>query len=102
MSGFELSSISPAAIPADVKAAGAEAQEQYKAALGFEHSLLQQLTKTMFKSAEGGEGGEESEGESAATSAYKDMMPGTLADAVTNAGGIGLAEDLYKTMRGLS
>ena len=99
MSGFELSSISATAIPADVKAAGAEAQEQYKAALGFEHSLLQQLTKTMFKSAEGGE---DSEGESAATSAYKDMMPGTLADAVTNAGGIGLAEDLYKTMRGLS
>lgn len=99
MSGFELSSISSTAIPADVKAAGAEAQEQYKAALGFEHSLIQQLTKTMFKS---GEGGEESEGESAATSAYKDMMPGTLADAVTNAGGIGMAEDLYKTMRGLS
>ena len=70
MSGFELSSISSAAIPADVKAAGAEAQEQYKAALGFEHSLLQQLTKTMFKSAEGAEGGEDSEGESAATSAY--------------------------------
>ena len=102
MSGFELSSISSAAIPADVKAAGAEAQEQYKAALGFEHSLLQQLTKTMFKSAEGAEGGEDAEGESAATSAYKDMMPGTLADAVTNAGGIGMAEDLYKTMRGLS
>ena len=99
MSGFELSSISAAAIPADVRAAGKEAQDQYKAALGFEHSLIAQLTKTMFSTAQGGE---DAEGESAATSAYKDMMPGTLADAVTNAGGIGMAEDLYKTMRGLS
>ena len=102
MSGFELSSISGAAIPADVRAAGKEAQDQYKAALGFEHSLIAQLTKSMFSTAQAGEGGEDGESESAATSAYKDMMPGTLADAVTNAGGIGMAEDLYKTMRGLS
>jgi Rod binding domain-containing protein len=99
MSGLELSSISPAAIPADVRAAGTEAEETYKAALGFERMMLSQLTKSMFSSAEG-EGDEE--GQSAATGAYKEMLPGTLADAVTNAGGIGLAEDLYKTMRGIA
>jgi Rod binding domain-containing protein len=101
MSGLELSSISAAAIPADVRAAGTEAEETYKAALGFERMMLSQLTKSMFSSAEGeGEGDEE--GQSAATGAYKEMLPGTLADAVTNAGGIGLAEDLYKTMRGIA
>ena len=99
MSGMDLSAISGAAIPADVRAAGTEAEQTYKAALGFERMLLSQLTKSMFSSAQGEEDGE---GESAATAAYKDMMPGTLADAVTGAGGIGLAEDLYKTMRGLS
>ena len=99
MSGLELSSISATAIPADVRAAGAEAQESYRAALGFERMLLSQLTKSMFSTAEGEEDGE---GQSAATGAYKEMLPGTLADAVTNAGGIGLADDLYKTMRGLT
>lgn len=99
MSGLELSAISGAPIPADVRAAGQDAQDAYKAALGFERMLLTQLTKTMFATAEADQDGE---GESAATAAYKDMMPGTLADAVTGAGGIGLADDLYKTMRGLS
>jgi Rod binding domain-containing protein len=99
VSGLELSAISGAPIPADVRAAGQEAQDAYKAALGFERMLLTQLTKTMLATAEGDQDGE---GQSAATAAYKDMMPGTLADAVTGAGGIGLADDLYKTMRGIS
>ena len=98
MSGLDLNAISAAAIPAHVREAGEDAEQTYKAALGFERMLLSQLTKTMFSTAEG----EEGEGQSAATGAYKEMLPGTLADAVTNAGGIGLAEDLYKTMRGIS
>jgi Rod binding domain-containing protein len=99
MSGLELSSISVAAIPASVRAEGKEAEQTYKAALGFERMLVAQLTKSMFTTAEGEDDGE---GQSAATGAYKEMLPGTLADAVTNAGGIGMADDLYKTMRGLS
>jgi Rod binding domain-containing protein len=99
VSRLELSAISGAAIPADVRAAGPEAQDTYTAALGFERMLLTQLTKTMFATAQGAQDGE---GDSAATGAYKDMLPGTLADAVTGAGGIGLAESLYKTMRGIS
>jgi Rod binding domain-containing protein len=99
VSGLELGAISGAAIPADVRAAGQESQDAYKAALGFERMLLTQLTKTMFTTAEGTADGE---ADSAATGAYKDMLPGTLADAVTGAGGIGLAESLYKTMRGIS
>jgi Rod binding domain-containing protein len=99
VSGLDLNAIGAAAIPADVRAAGAEAEQTYKAALGFERMLLTQLTKTMFTTAEDAEDGE---GQSAATGAYRDMLPGTLADAVTSAGGIGLAENVYKAMRGLS
>jgi Rod binding domain-containing protein len=102
MSGLEGISMNAAGIvPADVRKAGKQAEETYRAALGFERMLTEQLTKTMSTSASalcGGEDGEEG-GETAATSAYKDMLPGQLADAVTNAGGLGLAHDLYLTMR---
>jgi Rod binding domain-containing protein len=103
MSGLDgISLNTPGIVPADVRKAGKEAEQTYRAALGFERMLTEQLTKTMSTSASalggGGEDGEEG-GETAATSAYKDMLPGTLADAVTGAGGLGLAHDLYLTMR---
>jgi Rod binding domain-containing protein len=105
MSGLEGISMNAAGIvPADVRKAGKQAEETYRAALGFERMLTEQLTKTMSVSASalgGGEDGEEG-GETAATAAYKDMLPGQLADAVTNAGGLGLAHDLYLTMRSTS
>jgi Rod binding domain-containing protein len=66
--------------------------------------LVGELTKTMSAGATGAADGEEGEdggaqGKSAATSAYRDMLPGIMADAVTGAGGIGLARDLYTSMR---
>jgi hypothetical protein len=79
MSGLEGISMNAAGIvPADVRKAGKQAEETYRAALGFERMLTEQLTKTMSTSASalgGGEDGEEG-GETAATSAYKDMLPG--------------------------
>ena len=107
MSGLDGIGLSaPGLIPADVRKAGKEAEQTYRAALGFERMLTEQLTKTMSTSASamgGGEDGEDGEdGETAATAAYKDMLPGTLADAVTSAGGLGLAHDLYLTMRSTS
>jgi len=103
MSGLDSVALNPPGIvPADVRKAGAQAEKTYRAALGFERMLTEQLTKTMATGTEAtGEDGEES-GASAATSAYRDMLPGTLADAVTNAGGLGLAHDLYLTMRSAS
>jgi Rod binding domain-containing protein len=99
MSGLDgISLNTPGIVPADVRKAGKEGEQAYRAALGFERMLTEQLTKTMSAGAKGGEDGEEG-GETAATSAYKDMLPGTLADAVTSAGGLGLAHDLYLTMR---
>ena len=101
-----LSSVTGAgvAIPADVRTAGKDAEDTYRAALGFERTLVEQLTKSMSKDITGGEGesgddDDSTSGASAATSAYNDMLPGTLADAVTNAGGLGLAHDLFLSMR---
>ena len=105
MSGLDALSLNtPGILPADVRNAGAQAQETYKAALGFERQLLEQLTKTMAQDTFGGGEGADGErsGASAATSAYRDMLPGTLADAVTGAGGLGLAHDLFLTMRSAS
>jgi Rod binding domain-containing protein len=109
MSGIAgLSSVTGAgvAIPADVRKAGAEAEQTYRAALGFERQLLEQLTKSMSQDMAGGESGDGEDGEgsgaSAASSAYRDMLPGTLADAVAGAGGIGLAHDLFLSMRSAS
>ena len=90
------------ALPADVRKAGKDGEDTYRAALGFERTLLEQLTKTMAKDMAGGDDsgdGDGGSGASAATSAYNDMLPGTLADAVTGAGGLGLAHDLWLKMR---
>ena len=96
------------AIPADVRTAGKNSEQLYRVALGFERTLLEQLTKSMSKDMVGmdsgsgddaGDGDGEHSGASAATSAYTDMLPGTLADSVTNAGGLGLAHDLWLSMR---
>jgi Rod binding domain-containing protein len=98
-------------IPADVRKAGKEGEDSYRAALGFERTLVEQLTKSMAKDITGGTGdasGDDGDddssgsGASAATSAYNDMLPGTLADSVTNAGGLGLAHDLWLSMRSAS
>jgi Rod binding domain-containing protein len=98
-----LSSVSGAPLPADVRTASTQDQQSYRTALAFERTLLEQLTKTMSQDMAGGDsaGGEDGEdsGASAATSAYRDMLPGTLADAVTGSGGIGLAHDLFLSMR---
>ena len=104
MSGLASVTGAGVAIPADVRKAGKDAEETYRAALGFERTLLEQLTQSMTKDVTGGDDAGESEdggdgGASAATSAYKDMLPGTLADAVTGAGGLGLAHDLWLSMR---
>jgi Rod binding domain-containing protein len=91
-------------IPADVRKAGKDAEETYRAALGFERALLEQLTQTMTKDTAGSDdsGDAEERGATAATSAYRDMLPGTLADAVSGAGGLGLAHDLWTAMRSAS
>jgi Rod binding domain-containing protein len=106
VSGLDALSSAAAVIPADVRAAGKDATQSYRVALGFERTLLEQLTKSMSKDMVGMDSDSDSDssdgegsGASAATSAYTDMLPGTLADSVTSAGGLGLAHDLWLSMR---
>ena len=86
----------PAVLPAEVRNGGKEAKEAYGAALGFERMLVKQLTKSLTDSSAIG-GGEDGKGGSPA--AYREMISDGIADAITNAGGIGLAQNLYKQVR---
>jgi len=80
-------------LPREVRDAGPGAQAEYRSALAFERVLLGQLTKSMQATiAPEGEG-------SAATKAYQDMLPDTMADALAASGGIGLASDLVRALR---
>ncbi|MCD6726465.1 MAG: rod-binding protein [Solirubrobacteraceae bacterium] len=89
----DLGPLPATAIPADVRRAGPQAERRYAAALSFERALMTELTKVLSAGALG-------EGETAATAAYRDMLPGTLADALTRSGGIGLAREVYDTLGG--
>jgi Rod binding domain-containing protein len=80
-------------LPADVRAAGTDAQQEYRTALAFERVLVSQLTKAMQSTVGGDEDGD------AGTKAYRDMLPNTMADALVSNGGTGLAHDLYRAMR---
>ena len=83
-----LPAIPETALPATVRSGSAADKEAYKAALGFEQVLLGQLVKEM-------------------TAATPSLTEGPRGDAVTeamtealaNAGGIGLAPQLYKTLQ---
>jgi hypothetical protein len=78
-----------AALPAATTDAKAVTPER-KAALAFERQLVLQLTKQLADSMQPAE----DEAASAATNAYRGMLPETLADAVMQGGGLGLAAQL--------
>lgn len=80
-------------LPADVRAAGKGAQQEYRTALAFERVLMSQLTKAMQATVGGEDDGD------AGTKAYRDMLPDTMADALVSNGGTGLAHDLYRALR---
>jgi Rod binding domain-containing protein len=82
-------------IPADVRKAGKEAQETYRAAVGFEQMLVKQLTETLTKSSAFG-GGEDGEG--GAPAGYKDLLSDNLSGAIARAGGLGVAQAMYKSI----
>ena len=67
----------------------------HEAALQFEELLVRQLTQVMADSAKGPEG---EDGGDAASSFYADQLPETLASAIKDAGGLGLAAELEKAM----
>jgi Rod binding domain-containing protein len=90
-------------LPADVRNGTPEQRHTYEAALGFERMLLSQLTQSLAQSAGldgAGDGDDSGDGSSdAAVSAYGDMLPTAMADAMIGAGGTGLAENLYHAIQ---
>ena len=83
-----LPQISDAALPRDVRSASAADKREYKAALGFEKVMLGELVKEMTRSTP-----------SLAEGPRADAVGDALTDALANAGGIGLAPQLYKTLQ---
>jgi Rod binding domain-containing protein len=90
-------------LPAEIRNGSASDKKSYQAALGFERMLLGELTKAMSETAkpvDGGDGDESSQPQDAASSMYMQMLPDQLADAVTANGGLGLAQNLYDSVKG--
>ena len=83
-----LPSVADSALPAAVRNGSATDKQAYKAALGFEQMLVEQMVQTM-----AGEDGPLSQGP------YAQQMQTTLASAITGAGGLGLAQSLYKELK---
>jgi Rod binding domain-containing protein len=100
--------IDQAALPAEVRNGTKQDKKAYEAALGFERMLLGELTKSLADTAKPAgsdesddSGGDGTDGgtQDAASSMYMQMLPDQLADAVTAAGGLGLAQSLYQTIK---
>jgi Rod binding domain-containing protein len=92
---IELPPLAPGTVlPPDVRAGGADAEQSYRTALAFERVLLGQLTKAMQATVPG-----EDDDATAATKSYRDMLPDTMADALSASGGIGLADNLYRALK---
>jgi hypothetical protein len=85
MSVGALPAISDAALPADVRRAGAQARQDFKTALGFEQILVGQLVKAM-----AGTTGPLAEGP------YASTMQDTLSTALVGGQGLGLAQQLFR------
>ena len=76
-------------LPADIRNGSQERKQTYTAALGFERMLVNELAKSMSKTAQ-----DDSDGGDAATSTYRDLLPGALADGIVAGGGLGLARQM--------
>ena len=97
--------INQALLPAEVRNGTKQDKKAYQAALGFERMLLGELTKSLADTAKPIDGGDDASGDGsgqpqdAASSMYMQMLPDQLADAVTSAGGLGLAQNFYQTIK---
>lgn len=87
-------------MPSDVRSAGTKAQQLYATALQFEQLLLQQITQQLDETTQDGSSDGSGDGSSGGTTQlYSQMLPGALAQGITDAGGIGLARQLYDSLQ---
>ncbi len=84
-------------LPADVRSGGRNAQQLYAVALQFESLLVDQLT-TQLAQTSGLDGSGDDSGDGTNTSPYASLLPGAMAQAVTDGGGLGLARQLYQSL----
>lgn len=77
-------------LPAEIRDGGTEQRKAYTAALGFERQLIEQLAEQLTATTNRADDAHES----AATSSYREQLPGALADAVIAGGGLGLAAQI--------
>ncbi|MEA2243606.1 MAG: hypothetical protein QOD24_3162 [Solirubrobacteraceae bacterium] len=97
MSG--LPPIDQALLPADVRSGSSGDRKTYAAALGFERALVGELAKAMAETAKPADGEDGGEPQDAAGSMYMQQLPDQLADSVIQSGGLGLARNLYDSMK---
>jgi Rod binding domain-containing protein len=103
MSG--LPPIDQSLLPAEVRNGTAKDKQTYAAALGFERTLMNELTKAMADTAkpvESDDSGSDDSSDSSqdsATSMYMDMLPDQLANGLIQNGGLGLAKTFYDSMK---
>jgi Rod binding domain-containing protein len=86
---MSIASVGGAAAGAAVTGTPKPSRDEVKAQEGFERMLVGQLTKQLVDSAM-----PEDAESSAATGAYKQMLPDALTEALMSGGGIGLAQQL--------
>lgn len=78
--------VDQALLPADIRSASQEVRQQYQAALSFEQSLVSELAKQLSTTA----------GSAMQDGPYAQLLPDALADAITQAGGLGLARGIVE------
>ena len=82
-----LPAISDTLLPRDVRSGSSADKQAYKAALGFEQVLLGELVKEMAPS------------NSSPPTPRDDAVQDAMTQALTDAGGIGVAAQLYTTLK---
>jgi Rod binding domain-containing protein len=82
--------VADTALPTDVRRGTAKDKENYKAALGFEQMLVQQVVQSM--------AGDDQDNP-LAQGPYASTLQSSLSTALTANGGLGLAHQIYKEMR---
>lgn len=92
---MSLPPIDQALLPASVRsepAGGPGPSQAYRAALGFEQLLVQQLSTSLTDSAQDALGGQDNP--------YGSLLPEALTTGVMDAGGLGLAKQLAPSLEG--
>jgi hypothetical protein len=96
-------------LPADIRTGSKTDKDNYETGLQFERQLVEQLTQQLSdtmgdsttdqSSSDDSDDGMSAGGGDAASTYYKQMLPGVMADAVMSAGGLGLARTIANNLK---